>query len=433
MTNPTGPITSKDSVIKRLDLINSSGQVVNLTNIYVQLQIYQDIFAQCMAGKILIQDAMETFTSFYLCGNEYLHISVDNPGRNAPFERIFRVYKVADRKPISNSGQRYELYFCSDELISSNSLLISKAYKSSKITDVIADVLLNELKVGPERIGSFEDTFGVYDFIIPSYRPFEAIQWATARAYNQNKFCYMFFENKNGFQLSSLQSMMKQKPYKTIRYEVKLSDSDPANNKDSADNFSIVNDFDMISSISNGSFASRLLTIDLFSQKFENLDYSLLIAEASQNLLNKHVPLNSFTNSKDQSLFTAFGSFFRTYTTINDTQSEKSNDIRNWLLPRALHMAMLHHFRLKVTVPGDIEMKAGDVVFVEFPMFEGKQDGGRRINKRLSGKYLVSAVNYKFTREDNTFECVAELVTDSFSEPTPVAKNGLNRLSKKGK
>lgn len=428
-----GPINSKQSSIQKLDLINSGGQSINLSEVYVQLQIYQDIFAQCMSGKLLLVDSKETFSNFYLCGNEYLHIVIDKPGLNRPFERIFRVYKVADRKPVSNSGQMYELYFCSDELLSSNSLLVSKAYKSSTIKNIVLDILNKELKVEANRIARLEETQGNYDFIIPGYRPFEAIQWATARGYAQDKFCYMFFENKDGFQLTSLQTMMKQKPYKKIKYEVKLSDSDPALNKDAIDDFEIINDFDMITSMSNGSFASRLLTIDLFTQKHEMLDYSLEIAEAKKNLLNQYKPVNSFKNSKDQTLFTAYNSFFRTYLTINDTKSEKSNDIRFWLLPRALHMSLLQHFRIKVVLPGDTEMKAGDVVEVEFPKFEGKQNGERGINKRLSGKYIVSAVNYKLIREENSFECIAELVTDSFTEALPGAKDGLNKLSKKGK
>lgn len=428
-----GPINSKQSVVKKLDLISSTGSSIPLADIFIQLQIYQDMFAQCMSGKLTMVDSMEHFSASNMCGNEYVHVVLDKPGLNRPFERIFRVYKVTDRKAISNSGQVYDIHFCSDELLTSNSMLISKAYKDTKIKDVIFDLLTKELKVESNRIAALEDTMGGFDFIIPGYRPFEAIQWVTARGYAQDKFCYLFFENKNGFLLTSLQSIMKQKPHKKIKYEIKNSDSDPSVNKDAADDFQILNDFDMLTSMSNGAFSSRLLTIDIFSQKFEKLDYSLTTAESKNNLLNRYKPVNSFRNPRDETLFNSFDSFFRTYLTINDTKSEKNNDIKFWLLPRAMHMTLLNHFRIKVTLPGDTEMKAGDVVEVEFPLFEGKQDGGRRTNKKLTGKYFVSAVNFKVIREDNTFECIAELATDSFGEAIPAAKDGLNKLSKKGR
>jgi hypothetical protein len=431
MADNNGIYNSKDYEIKALELINSGGQTIDLRNIFVEMQIFQDIYSSVMSGNILINDGNDTFGNFYLCGNEYLKISIDKPGLNLPFERLFRIYKTTDRRPSTDSGQIYVLHFCSDEMISSESHTISKAYKTTKIKDVVSDILLKELGVDPQRIANLEDTSGSFDLIIPAYRPFEAIQWVTARGYDQKKFCYFFFENKNGFNLVSLQTLIKQKPYKKLKYELKNTENDPALNKDSIDNFNIISDFDMITSISNGSFSSRLLSIDIFSQKFESLDYSLLTAEEQGNLINKHKPINSFKNSKDQTLFNSPFSFFRTYLSINDTASEKSNDIKFWMQPRAMHMSLLNHFRIQITVPGDIEMKAGDIVEYEFPVFESADAGGKKFDKRRTGKYLVASVNHKFNGD--TYESIAELVSDSFSEAVPAAKNGLNKLTKKGK
>lgn len=428
----TGIYNSKDFDLQALELINSGGQTLDLRGIFVELQIYQDIYSSVMSGDILIVDGNDTFSNFYLCGNEFLRIKLDKPGLNLPLERIFRIYKTTDRAPSNDSGQTYLLHFCSDEMISSNMILVSKAYKSTKIRDVVADILIKELGVDQNRIAKLETTSGNFDFVIPNYRPFEAIQWATARGYDQKKFCYFFFENKDGFNLTSLQSLIKQKPYKTLRYELKNVDPDPSTNKDSIDNFQILNDFDMLTSISNGSFSSKLLSIDIFSQKFENLEYTLLSAEAQQNLLNKYKPVNSFKNSKENSLFTSTDSFFRTYLAINDTISEKSNDVKNWMLPRAMHMSLLNHFKLKITIPGDVALKAGDIVEYEFPMFESAKTGGKQIDKARTGKYLVASINHKLSN-DSRFESIVELVSDSFSQPIPTAKDGLNKLVKKGK
>jgi hypothetical protein len=384
-----------------------------------------------MYGEILINDGNDVFCNFYMVGNEYIKVSIDKPGLGRPLQRIFRIFKASQRAPSTDSGQTYTLHFCSDEMISSQQILVSKSYKSAKIRDVVSDILLKELGTEPSRIASLEQTSGNFDFIIPNYRPFEAIQWAAARGYDQKKFCYFFFENKNGFNLTSLQTLIKQKPYKTLKYELKNNERDPANNKDSIDNLDILNDFDMLNSIPNGAFASRMLMIDLFNQSYNFADYDLTSAESQQNLINKFKPVNSFKNSKNQTLFESKESFFRTYLAINDTASEKSNDIKNWLLPRAMHMIILNHFRIRVTLPGDIEMKAGDVVNYEFPMFESANKEGKKLDKKRTGKYLVAAVNHKFSND--IFETIAELVSDSYAEEVPGAKDGLNRLSKKGK
>jgi len=431
MADTTGMFGSKDYDIQSLDLINSGGQTLDLRRIFVEMQIYQDLYSSVMNGTILINDGNDVFGNFYLCGNEYLKVKIDKPGLGRPLERMFRIYKASDRNPSTDSGQSYLLHFCSDEMISSQQILVSKSYKSTKIKDVVSDILVNELKVDAKRIASLENTSGSFDFIIPNYRPFEAIQWSAARGYDQNKFCYFFFENKNGFNLTSLQTLIRQKPYKTLKYEIKNSDRDPANNKDSIDNLTILNDFDMLNSITNGSFSSRLLSIDLFNQSFLYHNYGITTAEGAGNLINKFKPVNSFKNSKDKTLFESPDSFFRTNLAINDTASEKSNDIKHWLLPRAMHMSIINNFRIQVIVPGDIELKAGDIVNYEFPMFESANQAGKKLDKKRTGKYLVTSVNHKFS--EDVFESIVELASDSFAEAIPGAKEGLNRLSAKGK
>lgn len=431
MAETNGMFGSKDFDIQSLDLINSGGQTLDLRKIFVEMQIYQDLYSSVMNGTILINDGNDVFGNFYLCGNEYLRVKIDKPGLGRPLERLFRIYKASDRNPSTDSGQSYLLHFCSDEMISSQQILVSKSYKSAKIKDVINDILTKELKVDAKRIASLENTSGSFDFIIPNYRPFEAIQWSAARGYDQKKFCYFFFENKNGFNLTSLQTLIKQKPYKTLKYEIKNSDRDPANNKDSIDNLTILNDFDMLNSITNGSFSSRLLSIDLFNQSFLYHDYGILSAEGQGNLINKYKPVNSFKNSKDKTLFESPDSFFRTNLAINDTASEKSNDIKYWLLPRAMHMSIINNFRIQVVVPGDIELKAGDIVNYEFPMFESANQAGKKLDKKRTGKYLVTSVNHKFS--EDVFESIVELASDSFAEQIPGAKDGLNRLTNKGK
>ncbi len=372
-----GVFGSKDFKLEQLELINSGGQTLNLKKIFVELQIFQDLYSSVMYGEILINDGNDVFSSFYLIGNEYLKVKIDKPGLNRPLTRLFRIFKASKREPTTDSGQRYLLHFCSDEMVSSQQILVSKSYKNSKIKQVVSDILINELSVEPERINKLEETSGSFDLIIPNYRPLEAIQWVTARGYDQNKFCYFFFENKQGFNLTSLQTLIKQKPYKTLKYELKNNERDPANNKDSIDNLDIVNDFDMLTSISNGAFSSRLMSIDIFTQGFNYINYDLAAAESRQNLINKFKPVNSFKNSKNQTLFQAGDSFFRTYLTINDTASEKSNDIKFWMLPRAMHMVLLNHFKIRVTLPGDIELKVGDIVNYEFPLFESANKAGK--------------------------------------------------------
>lgn len=430
-----GVVSSKDYDIKTLELINSGAQSIDLRKIFVELQIYQDIFTSVMSGSILIMDGHDIFSNFYFCGNEYLRISIDKPTLGKPLEKTFRIYRSDARTPSSDAGQTYLLYFCSDELILSNSKLVSKAYASKKTSDIIVDVLVNELKVDRTKIGYIESTSGVYDYVVPNKRPLEVIQWAVSRSYDSSpKYNYFFYEDRDGYNLISYSSMIKKKIIKTLKYEKKTVDQDPAVNKDSIDKFEIKNDFDVLTSLSNGAFASKLLTVDIFGQQFKYYNYSVDVAEAQSNLMNKFKPINSLKNQDNKPITSVNDSFFRTYVGINDTASERSNDVSKWMMNRALHMALMHNFSIKVIIPGDIFLKAGDMVKYEFPNFEGADSSGKRPNEYRTGNYLVSAINHKFTGgEISRFESVVELVSDSVSKQIPQAKESLNKVVSKSK
>lgn len=418
---PSGVSSSKDYEIQSLEIISSGGQTIDVRNIFTQLQIYQDIFSSVMHGNILINDGMDIFNNFYFCGNEYIRIVIDKPSLDEPIKKTFRVYKATDRKKTGNSGQGYILHFCSDEMILSNSMLVSKAYKNATAADIVRDVLVNELKINQNKLASFDPTSGIYDFIVPNYRPLEAIQWAVARSYDESgKSCYFFFENTRGYNFQSLQTLYKRPIYKKVKYEIKNAEEpDPAVNKDSADNLKIVNDFDLLTSISNGSFASKLLTVDIFSQNFVEYSYSAQKAESEQKLLNPNKPINVLENKNQENALTAFNSCFTTYALINDTKSEKENTINKWLMPRALHMSLVNHFRIKLTLPGDTAMNAGDIVELDFPKFKAADESGKEFDEYRSGKYLVAAVNHKFF--EDTFLSIVELCSDSFAEQLPAA------------
>ena len=67
-----GMFGSKDFKFNSLELINSGGQTLDLRKIYVELQIFQDLYSSVMYGEILINDGNDVFSNFYLLGNEYI-------------------------------------------------------------------------------------------------------------------------------------------------------------------------------------------------------------------------------------------------------------------------------------------------------------------------------------------------------------------------
>jgi hypothetical protein len=428
MAEKSGALTSKDYEVKRLEIVASGGQPpIDIRTNYVQLQIFQDLYSSVMSGNILINDGSDLFSNFFFCGNEYLRVIIDKPGLGIPIDKLFRIYKATDRAKSGNSSQKYVLHFCSDELLLSNSTLVSKAYKNLSATDIIADILTEYLQVPSKKISSIEETSGVFDIVIPSYRPMEAIQWLTSLAYKDGSdFCYFFFENSKGFNLKSLHSMYKNTAVKKLKFELKNTDSpDTATNRDSIEKFKIINDFDSIMGTTNGAFASRLLAVDIFSQKFDDYLYSVDQAEGENLLLNKYKTVNSLPQSDGISQTQAYNSLFKCYAVSRENDKKKQHNIDKWMMRRAQHMSLINTFKFEAVIPGDTSMNVGDVVQFDFPKFVAPDESGKQNDEFRTGKYLVSAINHRFS-EDN-YVCIAEFCSDSFSKQLPTASSNATK------
>lgn len=425
-----GMASSKDYEIKTLELINSGGQTISLDGIMVELIINQSIDAGVMFGSLLIVDGNDIFNNFYLCGNELLNVVIDQPSLDIPLKKKFRIYKVANRSNNNNSGSKYILYFTSNEAVLSSTTLVSKAYKNKKLSDIVADILQNFLNVDVKRINRFETTSGLHDFVIPSYRPLEAIEWAASKSYSTApNYCYYFFESRDGFEFISQQTLFKQQVVKELSYDIKNTNdspnqsSDVIKNKNSLEKLRVLEDFDMIRSSSNGSFASRLLSVNLFTQQFEYNDYSILTAESQKRLLNDYMPIN------DQRLMQSYLANFKTYISTNNIKQEKENAVERWLMNRQMHKNLLNNFRLKGVISGDITLKAGDIVKLKYPKYVAAESSGKQFDEYRSGKYMLSDITHKFTN-DGKFETVIEMVSDSISARLPTGKDIISKVTK---
>jgi hypothetical protein len=223
-----GAYYPQDYYLQTLNFLTASGQRFELKKIMLEMSYYEDIYSFAVSGYITVSDAQGLVEMLQLTGNEFIEVNFGKTKNGAnSTDRLYRVYKVGDRKPSGNmNSEVYTLYFCSEELILSEQTKISKSYTGTKISDIVSNILVDKLKVDvKQKIVTIEETTGVYDFIVPRLKPFEAISWLSTYA-RPNKAGsigadMLFFETKNGFNYRSLQSMFKDDIYSTYKYQVK--------------------------------------------------------------------------------------------------------------------------------------------------------------------------------------------------------------------
>jgi hypothetical protein len=440
-----GAYYPQDFSIQTLNLLMSSGQRFELKKLLVELSYYEDIYSFVTSGYITLIDAQGFLEMFQLTGNEFIEINFGKirTGTNST-DQLFRIYKTSDRKPSGNmNSEVYTLYFCSEELLLSEQTKISKSYSGTKISSMVESILIDKLKVKKTNIQKIEETTGVYDFVIPRLKPFEAISWLSTYARPKSTGTVgadmLFFETKNGFNYRSLQSMFKEPIYGTYRYQAKnIEDSiqDFQEKTVTILDYEFVKTYDALNDINSGAFANKLISIDPLARTYQTTEfnYSTYFEEKKTSSLNINGVLVPLKNRLGKTQNEASDSRIKVLTSnasqnqlqyVKDIPGSVAKDIsiENYVPLRTAQLGLANHTIVKITIPGDPGITAGRTI--EFNLLTLKPSNTKKdLDRYYSGTYLVSAVRHIIS-SGGSYQTVLEITKDS----SPTAYSQVNNNS----
>jgi hypothetical protein len=421
-----GLISASDYKINSLIIVTSDGQSVDIKNIMLELNLYEDIFSPVMTGDITLGDAGDIISSYNLHGNEFIVMSIDKPGLNMPIQKVFRIYKIGDRRFGTASLQNYTMYFCSEELILSTQVLMSKSYKGLTIDKMVNDILVNKIQVNPVKManGIFTPSTGSFDIIIPRMQPLEAISWLTPRAYNTNQNLYLFFENRDGFNFTSFENLLTQPIYSTYSRSVKIT-TDPSENFNSFNFISVMEDFDIIKSMRHGSFSSTVAIFDLVGRTYKA--YNFNVQQVANNaMLNGNFAVNDLKTRLGYTLYNTTENMLKYIASVDTDPTANPANKQNWLPQFSTRIGQLNSFKVVISIPGDMLMKAGAVIKLFMPKMV-VQNQGTANDPLRTGNYLVSGVHHRFMQDIST--TILELLSDSISTKLPASSSSTQPVS----
>ena len=429
-----GTIFAQDYSVNSLNLILANGNKFELKKLMIELSYYEDIYSFVVSGYITILDGQGFAELLTLSGNEFIEINISkNDNQINGINRVFRLYKMGAKIPTGNqNAEIYNLYFCSEEMLLSEQNKVSKSYKGTKISDIITNIVKDigptgKLRVNNTRVITIEETMGIYDFVIPKLKPFEAISWLSnysrpAAAGPSGGADMLFFETKDGFYFRSLQSMFSDSVYAEYKYEAENLNKNTQNLNDKITNvleYEITKPYDILNEINSGTFASRIITIDPLTRSVNVKDFSY--TDYAGKSLNKGDVASELTNrtGKTQSqssegvLKLAFGNSNQSKVPYIKQQGGVAKDIfiENYVPNRTAQISLANYTTLKAVIPGDPGITAGRTI--NFDLLTLKPDLNiREKNKFLSGKYLVSAVRHAIS-SGGSYQTILELTKDS--------------------
>lgn len=351
---------------------------INIRNDYIeQLYFIEDIFSYSIVGKLQFHDRQGIMEFGPLTGNEKI---VVNYGVDYDTEKTFDIYKINRIIPSwseSDSTDNFiEILFVDEVFYSLTNREYSKSWKDIQYSEIVRFISNNMLSIS--NFVNFEESIESADyFYIPFWTPKKTLDWLLkrCRGVNSEKSGYLFYNNSEGHNFITLESLLKQG---------NLMNSDKQGGVYSFKGKSL-EDFNKIlgyelSGIDNISRmylkGGKRQGYDFSRKKFINQSYTYNDAISNYTLLGNRSLFEDISDSNVNSK------------NLGESEENIINNIyyNNWIKTYCMQQTM------SIIVKGYEERHAGGLVEIEWPSTHEKEI----YNKNLEGRYLVKSITHQF-------------------------------------
>ena len=421
MIDPNESIRFAGSVsIKEISVITAKNTIQNITNQILDIKIFEDLFSPFISGVINVKESFDFINLFPFVGEEYLKVYIYTPSLPVQYHinQDFYIYKVSDRIVLGDRSTVYQIHFISKEALVDVNKNISKSY-SGKISDIATDICSNMVDgLQSSKKLNIESTGNTTKFISNFWSPVKCLNYAAGTASTvAGASDYIFFENRNGLNFLSLDSLYRQDVAQSFVYDKYLRD-------DLADGRTIINIakdyarimtisvpvvFDYLDRIRSGMFASKMVSTDITVKKYVVNNFDMLQDFASNKHTNKYPSISNKLVKRNNSLVINYPKYYGAFNAYTDVSNSRT------IQKRLSQLAQAQSTKLIINVFGRTDYTVGMKVNLTLnkvaPMKKGATEEELRDNI-LSGNYIISAINHIIDRKQH--ECVMELIKDSF-------------------
>jgi len=424
------------------------GRKIGLNEMWMQIDIYEDLYNNCLTGQLIIKDHQNLILNGPFCGRETLTLTFETPGR-AKNTKEFYCYKIGPRQPeVNEQTVAYTLSFVSKEFITSQQTKISQHYKG-KIDGIVSKIFKDHLKGSPDKLNT-SACMHEQEFIIPYWSPLSTINWLASRAVDQKnpENCnWLFYETLDEFRFVTLSELMAQEAtsapdsflesigrgvvsffggntkgqYSDFAY-FPAKDREQGRDKErefkNMERFILQHQFNTMENIDSGMYASHLLTHDIVRKKYQHHKYDYNKDFQKNDTLEDN-PLVAKGNDKLSGNEWGHYKFYSKHKSIFDERIDNDR-VETWALKRNSQMQQGEAIRFNFVVPGDSERRVGQVVDLTIPNFLSPSMPGQNwYDKYLVGRYLISSIRHSISREN--YEMTIQVTRDSLPKPLPDA------------
>lgn len=406
-----------DVRINDVTIVTSTGFAQTITPQVIAVEIYEDIFAPFVTGKLLVKDCQELTNLLPLVGEETLRLSVITPTleRKFGFESEYYIHKMDDRQRVGNSELIYVLHFISKEAIVDLNAKLSRAY-SGKISDIVTNILAGTNGLGSPKKLNVETTNNATKFVANFWSPTQCIEFLANQAVNDKQSpTYLFFENKYGLNFVSLDSLYRNTPvhqrfiwdnYSAEAGRMGGSLMSIERDYQRVLELDINEGFNYMQRLKSGMYGSEIVYYDILAKQYVYKSYVPQFSREAH--LNKFPVYTNRIAARPKSTLIHEHQYYNNFDGYDVTSNTKVTQ------QRRAKIAEAEAYKLTITVFGRTDYTAGQRVYLNVPkatQFNPNDSPDTYEDKIMSGEYLIGAVCHQITRQSH--ECVMELIKDS--------------------
>ena len=425
---------------------NQNPKSVSVRSLVMEINIYESLEGPGIYGNVILADGQAVLTHLPLTGYEQIEFKLATPGCSKGYDfsmltgHPMHIYKISDRQPTTPSAQVYMLHFCSKEMLNNEMTRVNRTLTGS-IDQMVIDIFRNDVESKKNLI--VEETKGLHKFVMPRMKPFRAISKLSncAEPLKYKSSGMLFYEDSTGYRFRSIENMLaiagsarpvvakfQQKPRNV---KGGTGDTDVIKEMQTVDAYAVKDQYDTLKNLSNGVFASKMITHDTFNKTFSeiNFDYNTYFPtifhtehDGKGGLVDNKGQLPLFNYKDNQMISDKPEGTMNFVSTTEKIQNDYEGPDGERIYPASNAQKLSFKSQvISLDCKGFTGISVGDICSFEVPSYEPvKKDNPLDFDPYMSGRYLIKSIHHKIdTAKDNhkmNLECVKDAVRVPYPE-----------------
>lgn len=416
-------------IIQSLD----GSKTIDISNSLLFFDYFEDLLSPCITATAIIANSTSLFSLLPIRGGERVSVNVTTAfgdfvldGENALY-----INKLADLDA-QKLKEQFTLHMVSREALTNETSRCETKY-SGNVRSSVIKILKDDLKTLKFNENNIEKTSNEYTFYGNIRKPFNVLTWlgpksvpATGQVTGtsggneagkaKGTSGFLFYENKNGFNFRSIDSLVSQTQNQTQsanKEDIPLYvytgtiEANRIENEYKIMNYSYEKNNDLMRSLRVGMYVNKTYFYDLYSNKLDIYKYNL-----KEELQNKLGTENSIALSAE------FGdSISRVMVRVNDRGVTNPDGSVSSPTGNGADMAksysrynLLFTQALNIVIPCNVNLYVGKIIKCELPRIN--RTTNKEMDELQSGFYLIKELRHHF--ELGQMVTSLRLVRDSY-------------------